>query len=42
MNLYAQEPTLFNINRNDNPNEGYLKSLKNDDEFVKQEKSKHG
>ena len=38
MNLYAHEPVLFNINRNDNPNEGYLKSLKDDEEFVKQEK----
>lgn len=42
MNLYAQEPVLFNINRNDNPNEGYLKSLKDDEEFVKQEKKKYG
>lgn len=42
MNLYAQEPVLFNINRNDNPNEGYLKSLKDDEEFVKQEKRKYG
>ena len=41
MNLYAQEPTLFNINRNNNPNEGYLKSLKEDEEFVKREKGKH-
>ena len=41
MNLYAQEPTLLNINRNNNPNEGYLKSLKEDEEFVKQEKGKH-
>lgn len=42
MNLYAQEPILFNINRNDNPNEGYLKSLKDDEEFVKQEKRRYG
>jgi spore coat polysaccharide biosynthesis protein SpsF (cytidylyltransferase family) len=42
MNLYEQEPTLFNINRNDNPNEGYLKSLKDDEEFVKQEKRNNG
>ena len=38
MNLYALDPTLFNINKNDDPNEGYLKSLKEDEEFVKQEK----
>jgi len=42
MKLYAQEPILFNINRNNNPNEGYLKSLKDDEEFVKQEKRRHG
>ncbi len=42
MNLYAQEPILFNINRNNNPNEGYLKSLKDDEEFVKQEKKRYG
>ena len=42
MNLYAQEPILFNINRNDNPNEGYLKSLKDDEEFVNQEKRRYG
>lgn len=41
MNLYAEEPTLFNMNRNNNPNEGYLKSLKEDKEFVKKEKNKH-
>lgn len=41
MNLYALDPTLFNINKNDDPNEGYLKSLKEDEEFVKQEKGKH-
>ncbi len=41
LSLYQQEPTLFNINNNVNRNEGYLKSIKEDKEFIKQEKSNH-
>lgn len=41
LNLYQQKPTLFNINKNVNRNEGYTKSLKEDKKFIKQEKNNH-
>ena len=38
LSLYQQEPSLFNINTSVNRSEGYLKSLKEDEEFIKQNK----
>ena len=33
--LYSKEPQLFELNKTHNPNEGFLKSLKEDEEFEK-------
>lgn len=35
LDLFVREPELVKINQTDNPDEGYLKSLKEDDEFLK-------
>ena len=35
LELFKNEPNLKKINQNHKPNEGYMKSLKNDDEFTR-------
>ena len=35
LQLFKNEPNLKKINQNHKPNEGYMKSLKNDDEFTR-------
>ena len=35
LELFSKEPKLFEINRNNMPNEGYLKSLKKDEKILK-------
>ena len=35
LDLFVREPELVKINQTDNPDEGYLKSLKEDGEFLK-------
>jgi len=33
--LLKEEPSLIEINKDHKPNEGYIKSLKQDEEFIK-------
>ena len=37
--LYSKEPQLFELNKTDIPNEGFLKSLKEDEEFKNQSRN---
>ena len=38
LDLFSKEPELFEINKNQIPNEGYQKSLKEDEEYLKSRK----
>ena len=39
LELFKNEPDLKKINQNHKPNEGYMKSLKNDEEFIRDSKN---
>ena len=39
LELFKNEPNLKKINQNHKPNEGYMKSLKNDEEFIRNQKN---
>ena len=39
LDLFAKEPQLKKINQDHKPNEGYLRSLKNDEEYLRKKTS---